>query len=157
MTATTTKKIPIQLATAAQLQVYARKVLGLDLPAGLRQAQLVSKIKAVNPDIKEIDAEDAPVQAVTPAAPAVHVDTNPRMVRVFIPAKDEIGGDRPVPVGVNGVMMLVPRGSPVEIPSAYAEVLANAVEVRIDQIEGPDGMILHIPRDVPRFGASVSF
>ncbi|MEO5368526.1 MAG: hypothetical protein H7833_00460 [Magnetococcus sp. DMHC-1] len=47
------------------------------------------------------------------------------------PAPDK-NGNRPVPVGVNGSIMLIPRGKKVEVPAPYVEVLSNARQTVVE-------------------------
>jgi len=68
-------------------------------------------------------------------------------VRINIGIQEEAGGNEPVPVGVNGKIMLIPRGKDVDIPESYLEALQHAVTYKYDSL--PDGMGINpVPREV---------
>jgi hypothetical protein len=99
---------------------------------------------------EEIDVEDAPPTAKQVGAkPLGGEPVAPEKVKILIARTEDAGGDEPVPVGVNGPIMLVPRGEPVEIPYAYYEVLKNAVKDIYDPL--PDGGMNPVPRKVPAY------
>ncbi len=60
---------------------------------------------------------------------------NDPKVKVTIAEMEGAGGKRAVPVGVNGVIMLVPRGRPVDIPYRYFMALKCAVKTLHEQDE----------------------
>ena len=74
---------------------------------------------------------------------------SPGKVKLIIHTTTEAGGKDPVPIGVNGRVMLVPRGKEVEIPHAYFEVLKNAK--RFDYEPGPEGYGLQPPTEVQMY------
>ena len=43
------------------------------------------------------------------------------------------GDGEPLPVGVNGRILLIPRGEPVWVPEAFVGVLDNAVHSKLDK------------------------
>lgn len=55
-------------------------------------------------------------------------------VTIHIPRQSGPGGDRHVPVSVNGRLMLIPRARNVEIPYRYYEALNNAIEARYEEV-----------------------
>ncbi len=120
------RKIPIQDASDAELAEFARNTLGLNVPGNITRAKLVSNIEACwsQPHIALEDGEAAPA-AVESVAPPVE-DVTPGHVKVFVNSTEEAGGSDPIPVGVNGKVMLVPRDAEVEIPVKYYLVLRNA-------------------------------
>jgi hypothetical protein len=68
-------------------------------------------------------------------------------VRINIGIQEEAGGNEPVAVGVNGKIMLIPRGKDVDIPEPYLEALEHAVTFKYDSL--PDGMGINpVPREV---------
>lgn len=58
---------------------------------------------------------------------------DPKVV-IHIPKQTGPGGERHVPVSVNGRLMLIPRGKNVEVPYRYYEALLNAMETRFEEI-----------------------
>lgn len=124
-------KIKLSEASASQLANFAQLNLGLQADYRMGQAKLISLIRQSNPDIQEIEADEAAAPAV-PAAPK-----KPRnfleglgpedKVMVYIPAEDRKGGDEPLQVGVNGTMILIPRGVEAPIKYKHLHVLQNAV------------------------------
>jgi len=93
----------------------------------LRITGPISKIKA--PDL----SGDIPVSAesYTPAPPPFAKSTkqtsrNDPKVTINISLQPEQGGDRPVEVGVNGSMMMLPRGEDIDVPLRYVIALKNA-------------------------------
>ena len=62
----------------------------------------------------------------------------------------DAGGSDDVQVGVNGSVMLVPRGKDVDIPYRYYEALKNAVADKYEMM--PDGKSMNpVPRKVPAY------
>jgi hypothetical protein len=61
--------------------------------------------------------------------------------KIMIHTNDRAGGDRPVPVGVNGRMMLIPRGTAVWVPATYIEVLKNAKEHIYDEYDANSNLL----------------
>jgi hypothetical protein len=154
--------VPLKQATIAQLTAFATEVLNISLEPGLKQPQIVARIKAVAPEISDITLPGqpgSPDHDATPDAPkapaAVGSRPRPGRTRILIQAREDMGGDRPLFVSVNGSGMLIPRGEAVDVPDPYAEVLKNAVEVHYEQKTGDEGEIIYVPRHVPRFPMSI--
>jgi hypothetical protein len=151
------KKIPIEEASNKQLLTYCQIVLGLeDAKAGTPTARLLAKIDSVQPGTKEILVEDEPVAA--PAAPQPQVygersaEPEPeraeflntdyrseRKVRIRIPNQPGPGGERAVPVAVEGVTFLIKREEDVEVPMRVWYALSKAVEKHY----------AHVPSKIP--------
>lgn len=147
------QQIPIADATEDQLRAFGRSHLGLALPPNCKPETLVAKIKAAwNKDyivVQEANADTAQdgsaPRPVTTAQSAPEKDK----VRIIIQETEEAGGRDPVPVGVNGLIMLIPRGKEVDIPLPYFEVLQHAITYKYDPL--PEGGINPIPRKVPLY------
>lgn len=146
------KKIPIDEATEDQLRNFGRDTLGLTLPPNCKPETLRSKIAAAwdkdfislpvdTPDNQAVPAGSAPLPVTDEQAPP-----KPGYKRIHISVTEDAAGNEPVPVGVNGKVMLIPRGKDVDIPDAYFEVLNNAVTWKYDPL--PDGGINPKPREV---------
>lgn len=70
-------------------------------------------------------------------------------VRILIPASEN--DDKPVKVGCNGNIIMIPRGVECDIPAGHFGVLKNAVETRA--VGERDGV--PILKDIPRFAYTV--
>lgn len=125
-------KIDITEATATQLAEYATVHLGLP---NVRHTMGRDKIIALmaqtgfNQTTIDVDApEPMKVGAANDAAPAAE---KRKMVTIMISVQELPGseGKEPVPVGVNGKVMLIERGKPQTVPVEYVEALRNAVKL----------------------------
>ncbi|WP_022727224.1 hypothetical protein [Fodinicurvata sediminis] len=148
-----TKKIPIAEATEQQLRDFAESYLGISVPHNTKLETLRAKVsQAWTKDEIIVEVADAhQAQEGTPPPPATPEQQPPgkKQVRILIQRTDEPGGDEAVPIGVNGRVMLVPRGQEVDIPEDYYQVLKNAVTHRYEAL--PDGGINPEPRKVPAY------
>lgn len=92
-------------------------------------------------DVKELSAKASATQL------------SGRRVLVTIPVGEQDENKYPVPIGLNGDLMLVPRGMKCSIPEEYFEVLQNArkrvYSSNIDQKGNSDGV--DEGQEVPRF------
>lgn len=141
---------PIEKATVQELRDFATKHLGLEC-GNLTKAELAANIKTAwaQPYILVEDPEtpndhQQPARVVDPNA-----DLKPGYVRMIIQIVDEPGGEEPVPVGVNGKVMLIPRGEKVDVPERYWEALRHAERFVYDAMR--DGGINPVPRKVSAF------
>lgn len=141
------KKIPLAQASEEQLRVFAETHLGIVIPPGSKIEALRAKVAAAWNKDEIVIQDDAP-KSQSEGRRAAHVSANGK-VKLIIQRTDDAGGDEPVPVGVNGRVMLVPRGEEVEIPQPYFEVLKNAVKHIYEPLK--DGGINPIPRKVAMY------
>ncbi len=162
------KTVPWDEATLLELKMFAAQVLGMSAHPNIGEATLRAKIRqAYNGDeitimVDESGPKDAS-QADTPAAPSETPNdgkalrgtsaANDPKVKITIAEVEGAGGKRPVPVGVNGVVMLVPRGRPVDIPYRYYEVMRHAIKRTYEQDETTHEVI---SSDVPSYPMSVN-
>lgn len=147
------KKIPLKEASEAELRAFAQAHLGMEFDASARLASIRAQVATAWGKDEIVLALSDTADDLTPAgvAPA-RVGAAPvpsGAVRIIIQRSDEVGGDEAVPVGVNGRVMLIPRGEPVTIPLAYFEVLQNAVTHRYESLR--DGGLNPVPRAVPMY------
>lgn len=147
------KTIPIDKANERQLRDFAESHLGMTLPPNARIETLRAKVAAAwnKEEIPvPVDAQPEAVQAGVQAGQlrAAPISDAKSKVKLIIQRTDEAGGDEPVPVGVNGKVMLIPRGEEVEVPEPYFEALKNAVKLVYDPLK--DGG-LSPPREVPMY------
>lgn len=149
------QKIPINEATLAQLREFASTTLGLDIHPNAKHETVLARVQAAwNQD--EITLPEEPPetgQAGASPQPVTDAQKPPAedKVRVILAVTEEPGGEEPVPVGVNGRVMLIPRGKEVEIPRAYFDVLTQAITYRyMPQVDerGNDAGLDPTPRKV---------
>ncbi len=147
------KKIPIGEATEDQLRLFAINTLGIDIKASAKEETVLARVKQAwdKPDITiaESESEHVASKAVPQPVTDAQKPTASGMVRLILGVTEEAGGNDPVPVGVNGKVMLIPRGIECEIPERYFEVLQHAVTHKYDPL--PDGGMNPIPRKVPLY------
>lgn len=152
-----TRTIPILEATADELRAFAQSHLGMSIHPSAKLETVLAKVQAAYfKDTIALPDADEPVeldaQADTDAAPkAVHVQPTNRAagtssshdpkVRLRIEGHEGVGGKRSVPVGVNGVHMLIPRQKEVDVPYRYYLVLKNAVRTHYQQDQETNDMI----------------
>lgn len=144
------KLIPIGDATEIQLRKFAQETLGIDIKSTHSLDKVRASVQSAwdrdipvmgEPEHGEL-AGDQPV----PVSDR-HFLPEDGMVRINIGIQEEAGGNDPVPVGVNGKIMLIPRGKDVDIPTRYLEALSHAVTFKYDSL--PDGMGINpVPREV---------
>lgn len=148
------REIKLADATDAQLRAFANGTLGLNLPPHTKDSTVLARVHAAW-DKEHINVAEEPEQAAgaqagdAPPNPDAKQDAKSKKdgkVRVYINETEDSGGADPVVVGVNGKVMLIPRGEEVEIPYPYFEVLKNAVTHKYEML--PDGGMNPIPRKV---------
>lgn len=155
------KTVPIADATSQQLRLFALNTLGITISPSAKETTVRARVEAAwdKPDIPigvvaPVDGESPQdLKAASDAVPQAVTDEQqppaPGMVRLILGLTEDAGGDRPVEVGVNGKIMLIPRGEEVDIPESYFEVLEHAVTHKYDSL--PDGGMNPIPRKVPLY------
>ncbi len=138
------ERIEIDKATAEQLRAFGDQVLGLELGGRENRQTMIGKMAEVGYGLEFISLPpSAPVPSGGPRQNgAFSVRPNIKggnEVRIIIHTQDVPGGDRPVQVGVNGKLMLIPRGREVWVPEAYVEVLDHAEENIYSEYSPNDG------------------
>lgn len=132
------ERIPTDKATLQQLRDFAEVIMGLELAERETKQTILGKLAAAGFTGESVPAVGAAPVAAT-SRPASTGPGNRRMrpgtedsaapvweVQILIPTSSEPGGDEPVPVGVNGRVMYIPRGEPVWVNETYVEALNNA-------------------------------
>ena len=147
------RDVALDEATQDELTWHAKNVLGLDIHPGTGIPKLLAKIKesgwvkeniGVPTEAKPVDGEFMMPEKVEPMKKTLGNDRsgeNDQMVTIMIPKQAGPGGDRPVPVGVNGTHILIPREEEVQIASRYVSVLKNAIQTEYLQNEGTNEVI----------------
>jgi len=144
---TTEKKVLLKDATGPQMRAFAQTHLGMEF----RHNEPNEKVRAAiaqawaKDEIIVVEEEPQAKKASTQREPGPVADK----VRLIVQRTEEAGGDEPVPVGVNGRIMLIPRGEEVEIPVPYFEVWKNAIRYIYDA--NKEGGLNPVPRQVPAY------
>lgn len=160
------KTVPWGEATLDELKKFAAQVLGMSVNYNIGEDTLRAKIRQAYPGenitIMVLDGEEEkPADAPAPASEAPKVgkalrgssaEKDPK-VTITIAEVEGVGGKRPVPVGVNGVFMLIPRGKPVDIPYRYFAALGLAIRTLHEQDEQTGEIV---SSDVPSYPFSVN-
>lgn len=163
------KRVAIADATEQQLRDFAIQIMGISLDTKAKPAEIRSAIARVwtEPNIPvmvapapaEAPKGDAPLPPINHTAKAsskAMVDRTSGMdpkVRLVIHRQEGKGGDRDLPVSVNGATILIPRGKQVEVPYRYFLALKNAVQTIVEQDEIT---LEEIRRDVPSYPFEVA-
>jgi len=148
------EQILLQHATQEQLLTFARNTLGLNLPPNTKKETLLGKIKVVwEKDYLLVSAKQSEPEQQVAGTPIPITDgqqpPESSKVRIIIQPTEEAGGNDPVQVGVNGKVMLIPRGEEVDIPLSYFEVLKHAITYKYGS--NPDGSLNPVARKVPLY------
>jgi len=147
-----TKQIPLHEATREQLMNHAELVCGINLgpnKANVKAETLIAKIQQAGHDhvqVAEAEADPETVaQDMAQSDQAAMQRTQSRravggasskgdpVITILIPEEDKRGGDRPVPVTVNGTTILLPRARQIDIAYRYYLALENAKQTLYDQ------------------------
>lgn len=157
------QKVIIDEATEDQLRSFALTVLGLDIDgrtksrealmariteAGWAQAHII-----VPEEVQPGPARNVGGARNTRPGKSYVLDgetVEETDVRIMVHTKDGPGGERPVPVAVNGSLMLIPRGQEVWVPSRYVEALEHAEEYAYEEYRDGTGG-LKAPRRVKAY------
>lgn len=156
-------RVLLSEATSDQLRAFAELSLGLSVPAKATTPVLIALIGTTG-----YNQETIPVLGTQPKQPGKLRPVAPRsapeatqiapdgqeIVYIMISRTEEPGGDRPVELGVNGSIMLVPRGARVPVPKPYVEVLEHAEKHVYEPAFDSQGRLAGmnpIPRKVPAY------
>ncbi len=162
------KRLPIDEANEGQLRTFGTYVLGISIKASAGIDTIRARIAeawakdwiAVEDDKAPADALAVDTQHPVPVTaeqdkPAMDKDGETRLVRIHINVTEEVGGERPVQVGCNGKIMLIPRGKDVDIPERFYHILTHAIAYKYDPL--PEGGINPVPRKVPLYPHQVLY
>ena len=142
-------KVLLKDASGPQMRKFASAVLGMEFPRTEANESVRAKIaSAWNKDEIDVIEDAAPMEGTV--APVTILAKKNSKVKIRISRTEGAGGKDPVPAGVNGKIMLIPRGLDVEIPKSYFEVLTHAIIHVFEPLEDGKG-IDPIPREVPAY------
>ena len=138
-------KIAIDAATPTQMAEFAQDAYDLDVTYRTGKVRILEKLREAGFEGDEITAtSSAPVLADKDGIAARAMAAGEEMVTVNIGTRDGPGGDRAVPLGCNGSVMLVPRDRDCKIPRRFYESLKNAEELsyeqKVDERGNPEGL-----------------
>ena len=134
----TLKEVKITEATADQLRDFGNLYLGLAFDQNTPIETMRTQIgKAVQNGKIQISTDAAPdprarVHDILPQTAAGEEIAKSSHVVIRIASTQDPGGEQPVPVGVNGSVMLIPRDQDARVPRPFYEVLRNAVVDRYE-------------------------
>ncbi len=135
------------------LIAYANEVMQLEVKPGTSKANIIERMKVVDDTIEEIEiigftdpvnplpAEDGGAVAgdITSGHASTHYSRDP-LVTVRIQTSPETGGDRPLPIGVNGDWIVCNRDVNVDLPYRFYEALVNCIATDMRQTMRQDGL-----------------
>lgn len=160
-----TRQVPLSEAKAQEMRAFAKSHLGISFKFGERSENMRAQISAAwdKPHILVEDgsgetAEELQEGVPPPKAKPPTVELGKGVfgkapkIPIMISISEEAGGDEPVPVSVNGIAMLIPRGQRVEVPEPYVEALRHAIMTRYEQVDvDGHGHMQMVPREVPAY------
>ena len=151
-----TKMTPIGEVSRSELARYAQIAGGIEV--GDRDTPAVILTKMAQAGLKPTHIPKLPVGPPPRAnmthtqpgdVPATSIFIHPtkkdrhgkerKFCRILLHLDPRPGGDRPVPVGVNGNVMFIPRGKDCDVPLEHGQALLHAIEYHYEQnpdIEG---------------------
>ncbi len=160
------KKIPVADASRAELAEYASTHLGLEFDGRTGKEALLTLMRDAQFTGTEITVAVAPEEK----APAIDMtgedkvsgtkDAGEAKVKIHIAvAENQDGtdeGSRPVPVGLNGRVILIPRGSDVIVKYKHYEILKHAVKLKYTKgdMQTPGQTALMEAKEVPAYPVS---
>jgi hypothetical protein len=154
-------KKPITEATVGELRDFAIIDMGLDdVKPGDKRETIIAKLAQAGYNIPTITIANPEAVIAPKEASAIGGQRRPGKnpgdpddIRIMLHKTDKAGGSRPVPVGVNGRIMLIPRGEQVWVPEPYVQVLKNAVELQYPPYDSDGDFLggLKEPEEVPAY------
>ncbi len=152
-----TKTIALRDADLEELFYFANTVLQLNVPRTTKEDNLRGKIMMAHEGDITVPVDmsaSAPAEVRSTTTSPLKQGSSKGVPKVMlnIAVAEGDGGDRPVPVGVNGSIMLVPRGKDVEVPWPYYLALKAAVKTIHAQDTNTGDMESH---DTPSYPFSV--
>ncbi len=170
MTDSNLKRLSMEEATVPQLRWFAETRLETKPPKSMSDAKkLRNFIGVLGWEHNYIEIPDSPAAIKEPGKPMAQAvagttrtgkgrvgddassKNDPRVV-LTIPNEDKPGGSRPVPVAVNGKLILLPRNEEISIAYRYYEALKNAKETRYREVKDVFGNVIdYEPFEVPSY------
>ncbi|MCH8505362.1 MAG: hypothetical protein LAT50_13685 [Ectothiorhodospiraceae bacterium] len=136
-----------------KLAEYAGESLGIVFEDDVSREQMVAEILAAQDNADDEAAQDQQDEAEELSK--VEVMPNEKRIRLTIHEAEGPGGDKPLPVSVNGVAISIPRNMEVDVPERYIEALKLCVSTVYEFKKGKDGTDEMVGRQVPRFGMTI--
>ena len=149
------KRVAFREANIEELREFGTNTLGINIHMQMSIERARAQVRSAGwtADVITIAEKESPVVMAGNNPNPVTAGQMPPgdgKVKLILQVDEKAGGNEPIPVGVNGSIMLVPREKEVEIPLSYFRVLENAVQFKYEMAE--DGMSVNsIPREVKLF------
>lgn len=116
------KSIPIDDASAKQLADFAVKTYSLDVNYRNGFDAIRAKLADAGFTGDTITIADGETTAEPAEKPL-------KRVKIMIPAQDGPGGNEPVPLGINGHVILIQRDVEVVVTENYVQLLKDAIKL----------------------------
>lgn len=141
------KRLATDDATDEQIAEFI-ELNGIEVEKGATRATLLALHSSFTdnpwilvPDLPEDINAAMMAQADAVSAPAQQrleggIGDNDPTIRVTVSSTSMPGGKHPVPVGVNGRVVVIQRDKSVDLPMRYYYALENAVAAEVSQVEG---------------------
>jgi hypothetical protein len=137
------KRIPITDASVSDLREFASTIMGLEIKENAPKPAIIAQLKSAGyaadyitlttfaqmPTVSHLTENGSPQRRAT-GRKRRDLDGNDYEVfeeKINVHTSEQPGGDKPFPVSVNGVTMLLPRGQDIWVPTEFIEALNNAV------------------------------
>ena len=139
--------LAISAASPAQLREFCETVLQIEVPPTANKMTIIAKMEEAGHHSDTITVPSTAAKEILgDPSKAVRFTERGRVVTemrkgevverkqlcIVIQSSEEKGGDRPVPVSVNGTRLDIPRGTPCWVYEEYVEALRSAVELVYD-------------------------
>ena len=130
-------KKPIDEASPQEIRNYAMVSLGLDVTGSENRNQIIGLMKkaGVEPEFIVIHAQAKEVDRSQGQSGGVKVINGVKHLAIIIASLPGVGGDRAIPLRVNGSNFIVPRGKACWVPEKFVESLQNAVGLEYEPTE----------------------
>ena len=141
------RTVPIETANRTQLFNFLRREKGITdvVYKDASRESLIAKLNLIGYTGLTITVEDEPVVAAPTQKTVADDPMETEYETIIIDQTDGAGGDRPVPIMVNGVAILVERNKPQRLKKKFVEAIRNAVQGVV--VQGADGA--RYRRDIP--------
>ena len=144
----------IEQASAAEIRKFAAERCGLDIHANANKQTAAQRLRtAWAEDWIEVteDARVGDMEAERQAAIPEELSQEEAWYRLTIAPAGDNDMDQLVQVGVNGSVMVIPRGEEVEVRGPYVEVLRRAIQQQYSHVDPQDMNSEIIMREVPLY------
>jgi hypothetical protein len=128
-----------------------------DSPAQAQAEQNTATATTAAAEKREVEAAAAEDRFKGMSAKQAAQHHNDPTIEVYIPQTSEAGGDRDVPVSVNGMQWLIKRDKWIPVPYRVFEALKHAEELRYDHRNNDIGQMEVTERKVPSYAFNTRY